>query len=252
MGHHLAAIVEMNELDAERSKVVDAVFPKHLSSAKECRPHRAVSTWGELDQLDHEMWEAGQFVPIVEQRLSGSFTAPSTREVLYSITLTYCAPSDLRHRVFAIFDAPDAGHAVSRPVKLRFAEAARDHWRFLAVVQRGAAPPHFLVAQTGADGSVANVRELTLRRPFATGATFPSEPPVDCISGAGSSELASCQEYKRQAAARKNEWLEAKPWEVVAELPAPHPNGCTTFYATDNASDAGAFIRLARGDCAMP
>lgn len=221
------AVADALDLDpdgTESRSVEDALFPVHLRRVDECRPHRGVSSWVELDELDEAMWKSGQFVARVEQRVAGSFTAPSTREFLYRITVTFCAPSDFVRRVFAVFDAPDAGLAVRGPVRLRFAESTHDDWRFVSVRQAGAAPPRFVIAHRGADGgAVGELAERTLDRPYVAGASFPpSEAPFDCgtVWEAGTSGLEACRSteaYAReQAAARADQWLNVVPWKVVS------------------------------------
>jgi hypothetical protein len=234
-------VMPVSPTSPEAFLVLDTVFPKHLTDANECRPHRGAISWTDLDMLDHAMWLSGQFVPTVEQRVRGSFTAPGTREVLYLMPIHFCAASDFAFRAFAIFDAPANDELVHGPPKLRFAEAnpASEDWRFLAVADGGPAPVHFLVGSVNWDGTLAGVSEISFNRSL-----FASAPT-------GASESFGPDEAAQRAILRA-EWRDPAPFTVVARLPTPRPNGCSVFIVSDDASDDGPRIHLIEGACQMP
>ncbi len=221
----------------EADGVLHAVFPRYLDDLKQCRPFHGGSSWGEIDELIGEMWKAGQFVPNVEERVVGSFTAPSTREVLYRISITHCARGLDAYRVFAIFDATDTGFATGA-VKVRFGDAllAGENWRILAVVAAGGGPSHLLVAHdawTGdaREGLLDNVREVVLAHPDVP------KPVVD-------PQLA----HLRARAVEEWHGVNAA-WRTVAEFRNPAPDACTTYYSVDAPSDAGSYVRAEFEPC---
>jgi hypothetical protein len=232
--------VSLPRTQGEADGVLHAVFPKYLDDLKQCRPFRSGSSWGEIDELIGEMWKVGQFVPKVEERVVGSFTAPSTREVLYRISITHCTRGLDAYRVFAIFDATDAGYA-SGAVKMRFGDSllAGEDWRVLAVVATRGGSSHLLVAHDawnaeGREGLVDNVREVVLAHPDVV------KPEVD-------PQLAHLR--AREVA----EWHGVNAvWRTVAEFRNPAPDDCTTYYSVDAPSDAESHVRLDFERCAAP
>jgi len=229
--------VSLPRTPGEANAVMHAVFPKYLDDVHQCHPFRGGSSWGEIDELIGGMWKAGQFVPMVEERVLGSFTAPATSEVLYRISITHCTRGLDVYRVFAIFDAADAGYGIG-PLKLRFGDAllAGEDWRILAVVAHPGGLSHLLVAHDawngdGREGLVDHVRELELARPET--AKPEPDPQLDHLR-----------------AREEAEWHGVSGvWRTVAAFRDPPPDGCTTYHSADAAEDAGSLVRVESGRC---
>jgi hypothetical protein len=206
-----------NQVDAHQAGLVlSSLFPTHLKDRKRCpRPFFVPNTWSQIDQLQDKNMAAGRFVPVVEQRLDASFTAPGARESLFVIGIDNCQANTIDHRVLAIF--PTGALTGSSRATLRWDEhdVGGSRGSFVAILQQPGESARLLEASG---------RLIELNRDFVAGA-------------AGASP-------------NKRPWQEggppAEPWTVLEQLAAPPGDGCFAFTvsraddAAENAPDRAA------------
>jgi hypothetical protein len=127
-----------NQVDARQAGLVlGSLFPTYLTDRKRCpRPFFVANTWSQIDQLQDKNMAAGRFVPVVEQRLDASFTAPGASESLFVIGIDNCQANTIGHSVLAIF--PTAALTGSPKATLRWDEHdwGGSRGSFVAILQQ--------------------------------------------------------------------------------------------------------------------
>jgi hypothetical protein len=198
-----------NQVDAHQAGLVlSSLFPTHLTDLKRCpRPFFVPNTWSQIDQLQDKNMAAGRFVPVVEQRLDASFTAPGASESLFVIGIDNCQANTIVHRVLAIF--PLTG---SPQPTLRWDEhdVGESRGSFVAILQKPGEPARLLEASG---------RLIELNRNFVAGA--PGASPNKRASQGGRPP--------------------AEPWRELEQVAPPPGDGCFAFtvsLADDDAEDA--------------
>ncbi len=136
-----------NQVDAHQAGLVlRSLFPTHLTDRKRCpRPFFVPDTWSQIDQLQDKNMAAGRFVPVVEQRLDASFTAPGASESLFVIGIDNCQANTIDHHVLAIF--PTGALTGSPKATLRWDEhddAGESRGSFVAILQKPGEPARLL------------------------------------------------------------------------------------------------------------
>jgi hypothetical protein len=190
--------------------VLRSLFPIHLTDRKRCpRPFFVPNTWSQIDQLQDKNMAAGRFVPVVEQRLDASFTAPGASESLFVIGIDNCQANTIGHRVLAIF--PTGALTGSPKATLRWDEhdVGESRGSFVAILQEPGEPARLLETSG---------RLIELNRDFVAGA--PGASPNWRASQDGGPP--------------------AEPWTVLEQVAAPG-DGCFAFTvsrADDDAADA--------------
>ncbi|HEY5241635.1 MAG TPA: hypothetical protein VIJ22_09230 [Polyangiaceae bacterium] len=201
-----------NQVDAHQAGLVlGSLFPTHLTDLKRCpRPFFVPNTWSQIEQLQDKNMAAGRFVPVVEQRLDASFTAPGASESLFVIGIDNCQADTIGHRVLAIF--PTGALTGSPKATLRWDEHDRggSGGSFVAILQKPGEPARLLEASG---------RLIELNRNFVAGA--PGASPDKRVSQGGGPP--------------------AEPWRELEQVAAPPGDGCFAFtvsLAGDQAEDA--------------
>jgi hypothetical protein len=201
-----------NQVDAHQAaRVLSSLFPTHLTDLKRCpRPFFVPNTWSQIDQLQDKNMAAGRFVPVVEQRLDASFTAPGASESLFVIGINNCQANTIGHRVLAIF--PTGALTGSPKATLRWDEhdVGGSRGSFVAILQKPAEPARLLETSG---------RLIELNRDFVVGA--PGASPSKRASQGGGPP--------------------AEPWRELERVAAPPGDGCFAFtvsLADDDAEDA--------------
>jgi hypothetical protein len=218
-----------NQVDAHQAgPVLRSLFPTHLTDLKRCpRPFFVPNTWSQIDQLQDKNMAAGRFVPVVEQRLDASFTAPGASESLFVIGIDNCQRNTIGHRVLAIFPA---GVLTGSPkATLRWDEHDVDESRgpFVAILQKPGEPARLL----DTSGHV-----VALNRDFVVGAP-----------GGSPNERASQRGGPRTA-----------PWRELERLTPPPGEGCYAFTVsladadTEDAADGAAHQVVHVRPCRTP
>jgi hypothetical protein len=152
----------------EAGVVLASLFPSHLTNRTQCpRPFFVPDTWSGIDALQDKNMAAGRFVPVIEQRLDASFTAPGARESLFVIGIDNCQANTIDHHVLAIF--PTAALTGSPKATLRWDEHETQGApsSFVALVQGPGERARLLAA---------NGRLIELNRDF--GAKAPDSGPA--------------------------------------------------------------------------
>lgn len=90
----------------EAARVLASLFPKHLETLGRCRKRERVpTTWVEIDDIELQNLDEGQFVPVVEQRERGHFTS-HVDQIRYVIRIENCQQNTGGPlRVEAVFSA---------------------------------------------------------------------------------------------------------------------------------------------------
>jgi hypothetical protein len=195
-----------NEVDAHQAGLVlSSLFPAHLTDLKRCpRPFFVPKTWSQIDQLQDRNMAAGRFVPVVEQRLDASFTAPGASESLFVIRIDNCQANTIGHRVLAIFPLTGSPKATRRWDEHDVGESRGS---FVAILQKPGEPARLL--ETGG-------RLIELNRDFAAGA--PGASPSKRASQGGGPP--------------------AGPWRELEQVAAPPGDGCFAFTVSPADDDA--------------
>ncbi len=201
-----------NQVDAHQAGLVlGSLFPTHLTDLKRCpRPLFVPNTWSQIDQLQDKNMAAGRFVPVVEQRLDASFTAPGASESLFVIGIDNCQANTIGHRVLAIF--PAGALTGSPKATLRWDEHdwGGSRGSFVAILQEPGEPARLLETSG---------RLVELNRNFVAGT--PGASPNERASQGGGPP--------------------AEPWRELEQVAAPPGDGCFAFtvsLAHDDAEDA--------------
>jgi hypothetical protein len=189
-----------NHVDAlQAGPVLTSLFPKHLTDLKRCPPPFFVpNTWSQIDELQDKNVAAGRFVPVVEQRVDASFTAPGASESLLVIRIDNCQANTIGHRVLAIF--PTGGLTGSPRATLRWDEheVGGSRKSFVAVLQEPGEPARLLDTAG---------RLIELDRDSVAGAL-----------GTSPRKLAS-----------QNGGPPAAPWKELEQVAVPPGDGCFAF-----------------------
>ena len=191
-----------NHVDARQAgPILTSLFRTHLTDLKRCpRPFFVPQTWSQIDQLQDENMAAGRFVPVVEQRLDASFTAPGASESLFVVDVLNCQANTIGHRVLAIFPTDTLG-LPKATLRWDDYDYHHDEGVFVAVLQEVGKPARLL--ETRGRGA----RLVELNRDFVPGA-----------SGTSSHDLAG-----------PGGEATVQPWREIEELEAPPGDGCFAF-----------------------
>jgi hypothetical protein len=200
-----------SQVDARQAGLVlGSLFTTHLTDLKRCpRPFFVPNTWSQIDQLQDKNMAVGRFVPVVEQRLDASFTAPGASESLFVIGINNCQANTIGHRVLAIF--PTDALTGSPKATLRWDEhdVGGSRGSFVAILQEPGEPARLLETSG---------RLIELNRDFFAGA--PGASPKRASQGGGPP---------------------AEPWRELEQVAAPPGDGCFAFtvsLADDDAEKA--------------
>ena len=200
-----------NQVDAHQAGLVlSSLFPTHLTDLKRCpRPFFVPNTWSQIDQLQDKNMAAGRFVPVVEQRLDASFTAPGASESLFVIGINNCQANTIGHRVLAIFPAGALTGSPKATLRWDEHDVGGSRGSFVAILQEPGEPARLLETSG---------RLIELNRNIVAGA--PGTSPNKRASQGGPP---------------------AEPWRELEQVAAPPGDGCFAFtvsLADDDAGDA--------------
>jgi hypothetical protein len=189
--------------------VLTSLFPKHLTDLKRCpRPFFVPNTWSQIDQLQDKNMAAGRFVPVVEQRLDASFTAPGASESLFVIGIDNCQANTIGHRVLAIFPTGTLTGSPKATLRWDEHEVGTSRRSFVAILREPGEPARLL----DTDG-----RLIELNRDFVAGAPGTSPHKLAWQGGGRAPE----------------------PWRELEHVAAPPGDACFAFTVSLRHDGAG-------------